>query len=190
MIHTRSLANTSNDREHCTIVSRQEQNDEDIDMDFTEEVDIREKALVVVRMLQMQFNVNPRSMGKKAVTFKFPADMFFNRLRSQYKDIDEITWIKILRTLKETPKLKFFYQCLMEVPFQYDGGSHMFFPEVYPGDGKVLVEAMVTINNPSIFYPNVVGIADRKWEKGKRIYVPGDVAQRFIAFKWLKMVED
>jgi len=158
-------------------------------MDFTEEVHIREKALAVVRMLQMQFNVNPRAMEKKSVTFKFPAEIFFNRLRAQYKDIDELTWIKILRTMKETPKLKFFYDCLMDVPFQHDGGSHMFFPEAYPGNGRILVEALVTINNLSIFYPDIPGIADRKWEKGEKVYVPVDVAQRFIAFKWLKTID-
>lgn len=186
MLYTRS---TTTNREDRGIVGK-EQIDEDINMDFTEEVGIREKALAVVRMLQMQFNVNPRQIDKKAVTFKFPSAMFFDRLRTQYKDIDEIIWIKILRTLKETPKLKFFYDCLMDVPFVHDGGSRMFFPEIYPGEGKVLVEAIVTINNPSSFYPDIPGMNERKWEKGSKVYVPEDVANRFIAFKWLKMVDE
>jgi len=185
MLYTRS---TTANREDRGVVG-QEQIDEEIDMDFTEEVGIREKALAVVRMLQMQFNVNPRQIDKKAVTFKFPSGMFLDRLRTQYKDVDEITWIKVLRTLKETPKLKFFYDCLMDIPAMHDGCSHMFFPEVYPGTGKVLVETMVAINNPSTFYPDVPGMNERKWAKGERVYVPDALAERFITFKWLKKVD-
>jgi hypothetical protein len=185
MLYTRS---TTANREDRGVVG-QEQIDEEIDMDFTEEVGIREKALAVVRMLQMQFNVNPRQIDKKAVTFKFPSGMFLDRLRVQYKDIDELTWVKVLRTLKETPKLKFFYDFLMDVPFVHDGGSHMFFPELFPEDGRVLVETMVTINNPSTFYPDIPGIENRKWKIGERVYVPSEMADRFIAFKWLKKVD-
>jgi hypothetical protein len=78
----------------------------------------------------------------------------------------------------------------MDVPFCHDGGSNMFFPEAYPGDGKILVEIKVAINNPSIFYPKVPGINDRKWEKGERVYVPASIAGRFIQIKWMEKIED
>ena len=112
-------------------------------------IEIKQKAAAVVRLIQDQVSVNPRSVGKNMLTCKIRSDIFFEKIKSMFGDIDEITWVKILKFLREKPRFNFFYEVLLKVPFEHDGGSNMHFPEVYPGTGKIAVKTMREISKLS-----------------------------------------
>ncbi len=149
---------------------------------------IKKKAVTLVRLIQDEISVNPRSVGKAFVMCKVGSDIFLEKLKQIFPSMDEITWVKILKFLRETKKFKYFYETLLRVPFEHDGGSCMHFPEVYAGENKMLVRVLVDINTPSFFYPNVPGIDQRTWKKGELVYVPADKASRFLKINWIEPV--
>jgi hypothetical protein len=157
-----------------------------IDPQYT---NIKEKAVTVVRLIQDEISVNPRSVGKNMLLYKIKSDVFFKKIKEIFHDMDEITWVKILKFLREKPKFNYFYEVLLSVPFEHDGGSIMHFPEVYPGTNKTLVRTTRDVKNLTYFYPDVPGIDSRFWKKGEMVYVPSDKAQKFIEINWMEKVE-
>jgi hypothetical protein len=151
---------------------------------------IREQAVRLIEIIAKEVSINPRSMNKKIISYKIKSDAFFEKLKGIYKDLDEVAWVKILAFLRDTPKFQMYYNFFMDVPFQHDGGSSMYFPEAYPGDGKILVETLRPIVNLSILYPNIPGIDGRTWKQGDKIYVPADRAETLIKIKWFKKVDE
>ena len=81
-----------------------------------------------------------------------------------------------------------YYNVLMTVPPQYDGQSRVFFPEAHYDNGKVAVEILRDIKNPSYFYPDSPGIENREWKKGKIVFVPEKMSKIYESLNYLQRV--
>lgn len=159
-------------------------------MNIENELEIREKAVLLVKLIQDEMCVNPRSVGKRRMTCKFDSEIFLHKANEILgESIPEIEWVKILKFLRENKKFRSFYEQALMVPFEHDGGSGMHFPEVYNGVGKILVKLRTKIDDLTAFYPDVPGIIDRSWNEGDLVYVPEDRASRYLKFKWMEIVE-
>ena len=154
-------------------------------------LEIRKKATILVRMIQDEICVNPRSIDKKRMTCKFNSSIFKKKIEDATgKEIPDKDWVAILKFLRESPKFSAFYNLTLNVPFEHDGGSFMHFPEVYDGDEKILVRLLTDIFDLSAFYPDVPGINDREWKKGDVVFVPEDRASRYLKIKWIEEIEN
>jgi hypothetical protein len=161
----------------------------DLNMDRPVEPAIKDKAVLLIRLIQDEVSTTPRSIGKTIITYKINSNIFLEKIKRVVGNIDEITWVKMLKYLRETKKFNYFYKMMLRVPFEHDGGSVMYFPEVYPGNGKMLVQVMIDINDLLPFYPGIPGMETRSWKKGEIIYVPRDKATMCIRAKWLVPIE-
>ena len=159
-------------------------------MNIESELEIRKKAVLLVRLIQDEMCINPRSLGKMRMPCKFDSTIFMKKVADVLgESIPEIEWVKILKFLRERDKFRSFYEQALLVPFEHDGGSGMHFPEVYDGPGKLLVKLNTDINDLESFYPEIPGIEDRSWKEGDMVYVPEDRAQRYVKFNWMEVVK-
>lgn len=157
-------------------------------MTVENELEIREKAVALVKLIQDEMCIIPRSIGKKRMTCKFDSTSFLQKINSTLGgNLTEIEWIQILKFLRENQKFRPFYENALKIPFEHDGGSIMHFPEVYKGNGKILVRLKTRIDDLTVFYPDVPGIDGRSWDVGDLVYVPEDRARRYLEFKWMEI---
>jgi hypothetical protein len=152
---------------------------------------IRKIAMSMVKWIQEKISFSPRTTGKKVIVYKIPSLIFFEKIKNLYPGFGEVEWVRLLLFLKKTPELRNFYNCLLDIPPQYDGHSSKFFPEAYDGDEKMLVNVTREIKDLSSFYPETPGITEREWKTGDLVYIPRELYDIYHALKYLqKHVEE
>lgn len=149
----------------------------------------RDISLKLVKWIQDKISFAPRNSGKKIIEYKIHSNLFFEKLKKENPSFDDVEWVKVLHYIKSDERLQVFYHVLLDIMPQYDGKSSTFYPEAYPGDGKVCVRVKRKIANPSTFYPNCPGIEARSWSEGKIIFVPEEVARIYEQLHYIEMVD-
>lgn len=151
---------------------------------------IRVVSLELVKLIQDRISYVPVTTGKKIISYKIPIKSFYETLKKQHEWFDEIEWVKVLKFLKETRRLRVFYHALLDIPIEYDGHSSIFYPEAYDGDGRVRVKILREIKNPSCFYPDCDGIENHDWSPGKIIYLPaGEMTEAYKKMNYIEELE-
>lgn len=116
---------------------------------------------------------------------RVPAELIFAKLCKD-KDVQcsVIMFVKILNCIKEKyPKA---YKKI-DIPKQWNGKSHIFFPEAYPSADRLLCLVKKRVQ-AQLIYPEIDD--DRYWNLDERVWVPMDhpLVITWLETKWLEML--